>query len=142
FQEAKRYDIHPSLYDAHLHVSFASQHMEGDMNIVYLPDQIERIKLYNAECTQVCWAYVQNTQLDEEYVCSNHLLFNDRGELISEVVGMKAKAVSNNNDSYAKKYDECYEYKWINTNDILEENKIILLDEIKKCIIISDNAAY
>ncbi|MFM9984617.1 MAG: SDR family NAD(P)-dependent oxidoreductase [Flavobacteriales bacterium] len=141
-QETKRYDIHPSLYDAHLQVSFASQHMEGDINIVYLPDQIERIKLHDAECTPVCWAYVQNTQLDDEWLCSNHLLFNDKGELISELVGMKAKAVSNNNDAYGKRYDECYAYEWLNSNDVREENSMIVLHEIKKCIIIAEREAY
>lgn len=140
--EAGRFDVHPTVYDAHLQVSFATQHMEGDINIVYLPDHIERLRLHDVACTEVCWAYMRNTKLDENWLCSDHLLFNEKGELLSELVGMNAKAVPRNNDIVLEKYDECYEYEWKNLSDIGSENSMIDLDEIKTCILVSDMEAY
>jgi acyl transferase domain-containing protein/surfactin synthase thioesterase subunit len=110
--EAARISVHPALLDACLHVVFADVHRLGHPDRIFLPHRIGRVR-FHSRPTQNVWARVLITRNDEEYLCSDTLIYNEVGELVAEVLGLEGKrlagAGSQQTDSV---YEGCYEYRW------------------------------
>jgi acyl transferase domain-containing protein len=112
-REAKRNAIHPTLLDACLHAVFADVYRHGDSNGVYLPYRIERVRFYHRPTLNV-WSHVRVTRHDEQYLCSDTLIFDEAGELIAEVLGLTCKRLAGaGSPEVDTLYDGCYEYGWI-----------------------------
>jgi acyl transferase domain-containing protein/surfactin synthase thioesterase subunit/NAD(P)-dependent dehydrogenase (short-subunit alcohol dehydrogenase family) len=109
--EARRYLVHPSLYDAHLQLAFAIQQQVGDPERVYLPDGIDRAKVHRPATREV-WAYVKNVALDECWLRSDHWLFDNQGQLVSELHGMAAKCIPSAYSRRDLAHDGTCEYRW------------------------------
>ncbi len=110
--ESQRFAFHPALFDACIHAIFADVHRRGDIDRIYLPHGIERVRLHRRP-TQNVWAHVHITRNDEQYLCSDTAIFDESGELVAEVLGLKCKrlvgAGSRQSDTL---YEGCYEYQW------------------------------
>ncbi len=109
--EARRYLVHPSLYDAHLQLAFAIQQQVGDPQRVYLPDTIDRAKVHRQASREV-WAYVKNVALDESLLRSDHWLFDDQGQLVSELHGMAARCIPSAHSRRDRAHEGICEYRW------------------------------
>ena len=110
--ESQRYGIHPAVFDACLHVLFADVHRHGDPNRVFLPYRIDRIRFHRRP-TQKVWSHVRVTRNDEEYLCSDTLIFDETGELVAEILGLTGKRLLGAGSGQADTlYDGCYEYRW------------------------------
>ena len=112
-QEAPlRYGIHPALFDACLHAVFADVHRHGDPNRAFLPYRIDRVRVYRRP-TQNVWSHVRVTRNDEQYLCSDTLIFAEGGELVAEILGLTCKRLAGAGSRRADTlYEGCYEYRW------------------------------
>jgi acyl transferase domain-containing protein/NADPH:quinone reductase-like Zn-dependent oxidoreductase/surfactin synthase thioesterase subunit/NADP-dependent 3-hydroxy acid dehydrogenase YdfG len=111
-QQSKRYAVHTALLDACLHVIFAAAHCHGDPKGVYLPYRIERVRFYRKPSGDT-WSYVRATRNDEQYLCSDTLIFDANGELVAEVLGLVCKRLAGAGARQADTlYDGCFEYRW------------------------------
>jgi acyl transferase domain-containing protein len=72
--EAHRYLVHPTVFDAHLQMTFADQQVNGNPDKVYLPNTIGAVKVSGA-ATKTLWAYVSVTKNDDTWLCSDHFLY-------------------------------------------------------------------
>lgn len=112
-QEAQRNNIHPALLDACLHVVFADMHLAGNPDRTYLPYRIDRVRFYRRP-TQNVWSHVRVTRYDEQFLCSDTLIFDDAGELVAEMLGITCKRLVGSGSRQADTlYEGCYEYRWI-----------------------------
>ncbi len=110
--EARRYTLHPTLFDACLHVLFADVHCHGNPERVFLPYRIGRVRVYRRASPNV-WSYVRVTRNDEQYLCSDTLIFDESGELVAEVLGLVGKRLAGAGSRQADiVYQGCYEYRW------------------------------
>jgi acyl transferase domain-containing protein len=110
--ESPRYHIHSSLMDACLHVVFADAHHQGNADRVYLPHRIDRLRFYR-RASQTVWAHVHITRNDEQYLCSDTLIFDESGELVAEIRGLTCKRlVGAGSQQSDTEYDGCFEYRW------------------------------
>ncbi len=110
--EAQRNVIHPALLDACLHALFADIHCHGDPARVYLPYRIGRVRFYRP-APQNVWSYVRITRNDEDFLCTDTLIFDDAGDLIAEVLGLDCKRLAGAGARQADAvYEGCYEYRW------------------------------
>ena len=110
--EAQRNHISPALLDACLHVVFADVHRLGNPDRIYLPNRIGRVRFYRRP-TQNVWSHVRITRNDEQYLCSDTLLFDESGELVAEVLGLVGKRLSGAGSRQSDTlYEGCYEYRW------------------------------
>lgn len=136
--EARRYLVHPSLYDAHLQPIFAVQHYPGH---VYLPNSIAKVKVHR-QATQECWAYVNCLKHDENWLCSDHWLFDEQANLVSELHGMAAKSIPNLQTQRDIAHENCYEYHWqpvtLVTLGRTEVTAEIVKGELLHCVIIAE----
>lgn len=111
--ESQRNNIHPALLDACLHVVFAEMHLAGDPDRTYLPYRIDRVRFYRRP-TQDIWSHVRVTKYDEQFLCSDTLIFDDGGELVAEILGITCKRLVGAGSRQADTlYEGCYEYHWI-----------------------------
>ena len=111
--ESQRVNIHSALLDACLHVIFADTHRLGELDRVYLPYRMDRVRFYRPP-TQNVWSLVRITRNDEHYLCSDTLIFDDAGELVAEVLGITCKRLIGAGSRQADTlYEGCYEYQWI-----------------------------
>ena len=110
--EAERNAVHPALFDACLHAIFADSQNHGDPGRVFLPARIERVRIHRRP-TQNVWSYVRVTRNDEEYLCSDTLIFGETGELLVEALGVTCKRLAGSGSQAAHAlYEGCYEYRW------------------------------
>jgi acyl transferase domain-containing protein/NADPH:quinone reductase-like Zn-dependent oxidoreductase/surfactin synthase thioesterase subunit/NADP-dependent 3-hydroxy acid dehydrogenase YdfG/acyl carrier protein len=110
--ESKRNAFHPALLDACLHLLFADVHRRGDPNRVFLPYRIDRVRFYRRPTQKVC-SYVRVARNDEQYISSDTLIFDDKGELVAEVLGLTAKRLLGAGSAEADTvYNGCFEYRW------------------------------
>ncbi len=110
--ESRRNAIHPALLDACLHVIFADGHRHGDPERVFLPHRIDRVRFY-CRPTPSLWTHVRVTRNDEQYLCSDTLIFNETGELVAEALGVSCKRLGGAGSRQADGvYEGCYEYRW------------------------------
>lgn len=111
--ELQRNTVHPALLDACLHVIFADVHRLGDMDRIYLPYRIERVRFYRQATVEV-WAHVHVTRNDAHVLGSDTIIFDDAGRVVAEIKGLICKrlkgAGSRQTDTL---YDGCYEYQWM-----------------------------
>ena len=111
-QESQRNAFHPALFDACLHVVFADVHRRGNPDRIFLPYRIDRVRFYRRP-TQDLWSFVCVTRNDDEFLCSDTLIFDDAGELVAEVPGLICKRlVGAGSRQVDTLYDGCYEYRW------------------------------
>jgi len=136
--EAHRYLIHPSVFDAHLQMTFADQQLNGNPNNVYLPNSIGATKVLG-KATNTVWAYATVHQNDETWLCSNHFMFDDQMNLISELHGMAAKCIPSSNSSDDTAHDGVAEYIWVE-DDQEEKSALETVEgEILHAIIIAED---
>ncbi len=110
--EAQRNAAHPALFDACLHVIFADSQCHGDPTRVFLPARLDRVR-FHGRFTQNVWSYVRVTRNDEQYLCSDTLIFDDAGALIAEAIGLTCKRLAGSGSRTADTlYDGCFEYRW------------------------------
>ncbi len=110
--EAKRYAIHPALFDACLHVLFADVHRHGNPERVFLPFRIDRVRVHRRPGRNV-WSHVRVTRNDEQYLCSDTLILDEAGELVAEILGLTCKRLTGAGSQQADTlYEGCYEYRW------------------------------
>ncbi len=111
--ESQRNHIHPALLDACIHLIFADAHHHGHPDRLYLPFRIDRVRFHRRP-TQNVWSHVRITRDDEQFLCSDTLIFAETGELVAEVLGMVCKRLVGAGSQQADTlYDGCYEYRWI-----------------------------
>lgn len=111
-EESQRNAIHPALLDACLHAVFADVLRNGDPERIFLPYRIDRVRFY-CRPSQNVWAHVRVTRNDEEYLCSDTSIFDERGELVAEVLGLCCKRLTGAGSRQADtEYEGCYEYRW------------------------------
>lgn len=111
--EAQRNAFHPALLDACLHLVFADVHQTGDPDRIYLPARVDRVRFYRKPGQRV-WSFVRVTRNDEQYLCSDTLIFDQNGELVAEVLGLACKRLAGAGTRPADTlYDGCYEYRWV-----------------------------
>ncbi|MBX9679350.1 MAG: SDR family NAD(P)-dependent oxidoreductase [Gemmataceae bacterium] len=111
-KECQRYAIHPALFDACLHAIFADVHCRTDSDRIYLPHVIDRVRIHRKPTQQV-WAHVHITRNDEQFLCSDTFIFNDNGDLVAEVFGLKCKRLVGAGSRQADTtYEGCFEYQW------------------------------
>ncbi len=110
--EAERYAIHPALFDACLHVLFAEVQAHGDPERVFLPYRIDRVRIYRRPGRNA-WSHVRVTRNDEQYLCSDTLIFDEGGELVAELLGMIGKRLAGAGSRQVDTvYQDCFEYHW------------------------------
>lgn len=110
-EEAKRYLIHPSLYDAHLQLIFAVQQRVGDPNLVYLPNKIQKLKIYQ-QAPKTVWAYMKCLKHDSTWLHSDHWLYDTENNLVAELHKIAAKCVPNTYSQVDLAHADCAEYSW------------------------------
>jgi NADPH:quinone reductase-like Zn-dependent oxidoreductase/surfactin synthase thioesterase subunit/NADP-dependent 3-hydroxy acid dehydrogenase YdfG len=110
--ESQRFTVHPALLDACLHVVFADVHRHGDPGRAFLPYRIDRVRFHRRPGPAV-WSHVRVTRNDEQFLCSDTLIFDDAGELVAEVLGLTCKRLAGGGARQADGlYEGCYEYRW------------------------------
>lgn len=110
--ENRRYYFHPALFDASIHAIFADVHRHAVADRIYLPFEIERVRIHGKP-TQQIWAHVRVTRNDEQFLCSDTVIFDEHGEIIAEVLGLKCKRlVGAGAQQSDTSYEGCYEYQW------------------------------
>src|SRR5262249_32282532 len=110
--ESQRFTVHPALLDACLHVVFADVHRHGDPGPAFLPYRIDRVRFHRRP-GPVVWSHVRVTRNDEQFLCSDTLVFDDAGELVAEVLGLACKRLAGAGARQADgRYEGCYEYRW------------------------------
>ena len=110
--ESQRNTVHPALLDACLHAVFADVHCTGDPDRIFLPYRIDRVRFYRRP-TRNIWADVRVTRNDDEYLCSDTLIFDEAGELVAEVLGLTCKRLAGAGSRQADTlYEGCFEYQW------------------------------
>ena len=111
--ESQRNAVHPALLDACLHVVFADVHRNGDPLRIFLPYRLDRVRIHGRP-TKPLWSYVKVTCNDDEYLCSDTLIFDDAGELVAELRGLTCKRLVGAGSRQAdNQYDGCFEYQWM-----------------------------
>ena len=110
--ESRRLTVHPAMLDACIHVIFAASHAKGDPGRVFLPYRTDRVRFYR-QPSRTVWSHVRVTRNDEQFLCSDSLIFDEAGELVAEVLGLTSKrlvgAGSRPTDTV---YEGCYESRW------------------------------
>ena len=136
--ESQRNAVHPALLDACLHVVFADVHRTGDPDRIFLPYRIDRVRFYRRP-TQNIWADVRVTRNDDEYLCSDTLIFDEAGELVAEVLGLTCKRLAEAGSRQADTlYEGCYEYQWTPAPRHLEFHRRIF--DYTRAVLIADAA--
>ena len=101
------------LLDACLHAVFADSQSHGDPKRVFLPSRIERVR-FHGRPAQNLWSYVKVSRNDEQYLCSDMLIYNDDGTLVAEFVGVTCKRLAGSGSRPTDTvYEGCYEYRWL-----------------------------
>jgi acyl transferase domain-containing protein/NADPH:quinone reductase-like Zn-dependent oxidoreductase/surfactin synthase thioesterase subunit len=135
-EESHRNVLHPALLDSCLHALFADVHCHGDPERIYLPHRIGRVR-FDRRAPQNVWSYVRITRNDEQYLCTDTLIFDDTGELIAEVHGLDCKRLAGAGARQADSlYEGCYEYRWIPSTQSADLHGRIL--DITTAILITD----
>jgi NADPH:quinone reductase-like Zn-dependent oxidoreductase len=112
-QESKRYVVHPVLLDACLHVVFADVLRHGDLNRLFLPYRVDRVRFLRPP-TRTVWSHLRVTRNDEHYLNSDTLIFDEAGQLVAEVLGLSCKRLAGAGSRQIDTlYEGCYEYRWI-----------------------------
>lgn len=112
-REAQRVTVHPALLDAAAHVIFAGSLSDGEPVRVYLPYRIDRVR-FHRQPTRAVWSYVRVTRADEQYLCSDTLVFDDSGALVAELIGLTCKRLAGTGARGADAaYEGCYEPRWV-----------------------------
>ncbi len=137
--EAHRYLIHPTVFDAHLQMTFADQHVNGNPDSVYLPNTIDAVKV-SGTATRCMWAYVSVTQNDDTWLCSDHFLYDDRMQLVSELHGMAAKCLPSGIGVEELARDGVAEYLWMHAGfDSDEACPATVEGELLHVIVLADD---
>ena len=136
--ESQRNAVHPALLDACLHALFADIHCHGDPARVYLPYRIGRVR-FHRRAAQNVWSYVRVTRNDEEFLCTDTLIYDDAGDLIAEVLGLECKRLAGAGARQADAlYEGCYEYRWTPTAPSAEQRGRIF--DCTTAVLITDTA--
>ena len=134
--ESQRNYVHPALFDACVHVLFADAHREGHPDRLYLPFRIDRMRVHRRP-TQKVWAHVRITRNDEQYLCSDTLIFDEAGELVAELLGLIGKRLVGAGSRQADTlYEGCYEYNWVSAardaelhGRIFDSTRAVMIDD-------------
>ncbi len=138
--ESQRNVVHPALLDACMHVIFAEVHAQGSTDRVYLPYRIDRVRIH-ARPTAKVWSHVKVTRVDEQYLCSDTLIFDDAGRLVAEVLGVTCKRLVSTGAQQADSlYEGCYEYQWLPSPHDAERHGRIF--DCNRAVLVTDNTAF
>ena len=69
---------------------------------MFLPVRIDRVR-FHGRPTQNVWSYVRVTRNDEQYLCSDTLIFTETGELLVEVLGVTCKRLAGSGSQAANR---------------------------------------
>jgi len=109
-----RYFMHPALMDTVVHSILATRQQDTDEELgVYLPVHIERYHFFQKAQGDILWSYLSVQQADEDYLQSDVLLFDDAGNVVAQIIGLRLKYIigsRSNEEDIA--YSGCYEYGW------------------------------
>ncbi len=111
--EAPRYCFHPALLDACLHTLFATRpQVAEEKRGIYLPVRIDRYQLHAAPGGQV-WTYIQVTEATDGYLGGNYWVWNEAGQLVAEIQGLRCKYIEGSRGEPADAaYAGTYAYGW------------------------------
>ena len=107
--DARKYNLHPALFDAAFHRLFAEQ-MKNGINQLYLPHSVDRGIIY-ATGTHTIYAHIEVVHSDEEIIQTDTWIYDETGEMIAEFYGLTVKNLSGVDSS--KNQEATYEHRWI-----------------------------
>lgn len=137
-EEAHRYLIHPTVFDAYLQATFADQQKNGNPKKVYLPESIDKVRVLG-KGTKVTWACVEVFGNNETWLRSNHWLYDDKFNLISELQGMAAKSLPSSVGEDIG-HENCAEYKWVTSGIVQEGTWLPVVDgDLLNVFLINEN---
>ncbi|WP_068136335.1 type I polyketide synthase [Roseimaritima ulvae] len=138
--ESQRNAMHPALLDACMHVIFAELHAQGSTDRVYLPYRIDRVRIH-ARPTSKVWSHVKVTRVDEQYLCSDTLIFDSEGQLVAEVLGITCKRLLTTGGQQADSlYEGCYEYQWLPSPFDPDQHGRIY--DCNRAVLVTDDTAF
>jgi polyketide synthase 12 len=108
-----KYNFHPTLLDACLHIIFAAKpSTETERRGVYLPVNIERLHIHQKPGDKV-WSYVKLTEISDSFLKGDFWVMSEEGELVAEIQGVTCKYIEGSRGEQADDlYKGMYAYQW------------------------------
>src|SRR5262249_61403188 len=88
-----RCTAHPPRLGVGLEWVSADAYRHGDRGRAFLPYRIDRVGFHRRP-GQVVWSHVRVTRNDEQFLCSDTLVFDETGEVVAEVIGLTSKRLA------------------------------------------------
>ena len=106
---AADYVFHPAILDACFH-PFIALPPAGDAAL-YLPESVQRLHVYREPTSSRLWAHAMATSVEGSCFEGNISVFNERGERVADVRGLRIKAIEQKTQRSA--LDDCYyQFAW------------------------------
>lgn len=110
--EAARYLIHPALLDACFQVVSATLPLDREEAVLFLPTQIERIRLHRAPPSRL-WSHVRLRKRYADAIEADFDICSDAGELVVEIRGFRCTAVDRTRTAAQNLESLFYEQRWL-----------------------------
>jgi NADPH:quinone reductase-like Zn-dependent oxidoreductase/malonyl CoA-acyl carrier protein transacylase/SAM-dependent methyltransferase len=114
--DIEKYQLHPAILDACFQVLMGAVSMNesdtGRKNPVFLPVQIERIRVYGQLDLQV-WSYARLTEQSETGLKGDIQITAEDGNVLAEIRGLSCKPVEGTHKGDTENIDQyLYQYRW------------------------------
>ncbi|MBF0450082.1 MAG: SDR family NAD(P)-dependent oxidoreductase [Candidatus Magnetomorum sp.] len=109
------YFLHPVILDSCFQTFLGAAVFEGAEQTTYLPARTERFGYYgHPDITQHLWCYARLTSHDTARLIGDIELFDDAGNLLTEIRGFLCQSLETMISALDAKQDWLYEFQWEN----------------------------
>lgn len=105
------YHLHPTILDACFQVLLGVMAADED-KALYLPVRIKRLRLQNEMSSGIIWAHAQLREQSASILSGDINLYDDVGNLLVEIQGLRCNRLAGQHDSTSKIDDYLYQYQW------------------------------
>ncbi len=122
-QKDEGYFLHPVILDSCFQTFLGAAAYEGAKQTTYLPAKTERFGYYaRPDINKNLWCYASLTTHNEAHLVGDIALFDDSGNLITEIRGFLCQSLETMIPAVDKKSEWLYEFQWENQELKIEDS--------------------